>query len=44
MRGIAEVFLMKRIWILTLLFFLSLTGLAVAGMSLLLAGGALLSR
>jgi hypothetical protein len=44
MRSIAEVVLMKRIWLLTLVFFLSLTGLAVAGVSLLLSSGALLSR
>ena len=44
MRSIAEVVLMKRIWLLTLVFFLSLTGLAVVGVSLLLSSGALLSQ
>jgi hypothetical protein len=44
MRSITEVVLMKRIWLLALVFFLSLTGLAVAGVSLLLSSGALLSQ
>lgn len=44
MLSIMEIALMKRVWILALVFFLSLTGLAVAGVSLLLTSGVLFTR